>query len=264
MTGEADLVFLRHGNDALEEIRDPFPVDLVVDRPGGGQRRILLRLGVDERAVAGTAAADGGRAARNADERQVVLDRGNAGARGIADHRADVVDLLVAIGRREQNRGRFTAGDFARAERQRHHVERQAERFDVLAAAGQRVDRPCLIQFCGRQPAADVIDPEAGEHAQNRVGVAVLRPGFHPDAGGRRWLAVLRLGGDSAETTASAREPAVSPEPAILTKSRRFIEASTRVCGERVSCADNESRQSGRGRSCYCSSDGAAIAGPWR
>jgi hypothetical protein len=108
-------------------------------------------------------------------------------ARCGADHLTDVVDFAVAIrALAEHDVRQLEAADVVRAHRQRHHVERDAERFDVLAEARERLDRPLLVESNGRQAAADVIDAEAGQHAQDGVGVAVLRADFHQRAHGRR------------------------------------------------------------------------------
>ena len=136
MAGEADLVLLGHRHDALEEIGDPLPVDILVDRPGRRQRRILLRLVVDERAVDGAAAPGRRLGAHDAEDGHVVLERRDARARGVADHLADVVDLAVALGALAEHDVRHLGPrDVVGAHRQRHHVERDAERLDVLAKA---------------------------------------------------------------------------------------------------------------------------------
>ena len=70
--------------------------------------------------------------------------------------------------------------DLDRAQRQRHHVERDAERLDALLQPRQPVDRPGRVELRRGQPAADVVDAEAGQHAEDRVGVAVLCSDFHP------------------------------------------------------------------------------------
>src|SRR5262249_11636836 len=108
-------------------------------------------------------------------QREVVLEARNAGARGVADHLADVVDLPVALGTLAEEDVRILGPrDFVRAEGQRHHVERDAERFHALAQARQPVDRPGVVELCRGEPAADVIDAERGEHRQDLVGVVVL------------------------------------------------------------------------------------------
>ena len=83
----------------------------------------------------------------------------------------------------EHDRGILAARDLRRAQRQRHHVERDAERLDALAQP--------------RQPSTDQPRPSRGDGSrlqmwltpkpastQDRVGIAVLRADLH--AGPRR------------------------------------------------------------------------------
>src|SRR4051812_44021381 len=102
MASHADLVFLGNRYDALEEVGNPLPVRVRVYLPGNGQRRILLGALVDELAVARSSASRRGAAARDADDREVVLDLHDAGARAVANHLADVVDVAIAVGTRPQ------------------------------------------------------------------------------------------------------------------------------------------------------------------
>ena len=164
-----------------------------VDGTGLRQRRILFRAGVDEGAVAGATAARRRRGARNADQVRLYFADGMP-ARDVLRiiWQMSSICLLRSGSFAEQNRRVLAARNFARAERQRHHVERDAERLDALAQARQAFDRPRRVQRPRRQQAADVIDAETGEHAQDGVGVAVLRAGFHQrfrpcaDSRGRR------------------------------------------------------------------------------
>src|SRR5689334_21033323 len=98
MTREAHLVFLRDGDDAIEEVRDALPVHVRGHRPRGRRRGLLRRLIVDERAVSRAAASWLGAAANDAEQRHVVLECGNTRPGRVADHRADGVDLAIALG----------------------------------------------------------------------------------------------------------------------------------------------------------------------
>ena len=73
--------------------------DVRADDARLGQRRILLS---PRRRRTCCIARRRGRAcsavADDAEQRQVVLQRRDAGARGVADHLADVVDLAIALG----------------------------------------------------------------------------------------------------------------------------------------------------------------------
>ena len=181
VAGDAHLVLFRHWNDALQEIGDSLPVRVRIDAPGNRQRRILPGVGVDERAVSSAPAPKRRLRPRHADEREVVLHRRDARARGVPDHLADPIELLFAVGfLREQDGGALASRDLVRAERERHHVERDAVRFDALLESRQSLDRPSLVETRRRQTAADVIDAEPGERAKDRVRVAVLRPDLHP------------------------------------------------------------------------------------
>src|ERR1700682_4302289 len=80
MARHLHLMFFRHGHYALQEIRDPFPHGVLAHGSGLGQRRILLRLIVDEGAVARSTAPAPGPAAYHAENRKVVLHGWNAGA----------------------------------------------------------------------------------------------------------------------------------------------------------------------------------------
>jgi len=87
----------------------------------------------------------------------------------------------------QHDRGTLTAADLGRAQRQRHHVERQPERFDVLTAFRERLDRPFGSHLRRGQPAADVIHAEARERPEDWVRIAVLGAGLHAGPGrGRR------------------------------------------------------------------------------
>ena len=175
------FVFARDRNHALEEVRDSLPIRVGVDAARQGERRFLLCVGVDEGAVPGAAAPRRRTGPWDADDGQVVLDRWDAGASGVPDHLADVVDLPVARRILREQDGRILApGDFGRAERQRHHGERDAERLDSFPETAESLDRPRAIHLRRRQPAADMGDAETGEDAKDGVRVAVLGPRFHP------------------------------------------------------------------------------------
>src|SRR5215831_1088836 len=67
MEGQLHLVFFGYRNNSLKEVGDTLPVFVRVDRSGLGQRRILLRFVVDERAVLRPSAPFGGLSARYAE-----------------------------------------------------------------------------------------------------------------------------------------------------------------------------------------------------
>jgi hypothetical protein len=135
MTREPDFVLGGDRYHALEEVRDPLPVEIGIDGASFGQWRILRGARVDEGAVARATRAAGRRRARHADEGQVVLHRRNPRARHVPDHLTDVIDLVLTVGLlAEHDRRALAAADFRGAQGQRHHVEREPERFDVLAA----------------------------------------------------------------------------------------------------------------------------------
>src|ERR1039457_5303772 len=93
-----DFVFLGDRDDPLQEIRDALPGGFRADQPGFGERRVLRRFLVDERAVMRAAAAARGLRPHHAQDGQIVFQRGDAGARGIANHLADCFDFAVALG----------------------------------------------------------------------------------------------------------------------------------------------------------------------
>src|SRR5258708_30567170 len=58
MARHPNFVFLRHGDNALQEISDALPRLILTDRASFGERRILLGTCVNERAALIAAAAD--------------------------------------------------------------------------------------------------------------------------------------------------------------------------------------------------------------
>ena len=117
----------------------------------------------------------------------------------VADHLADVVDLPVAIGALASRIAGLSLREIS-LELSGSGTMSSVMPNDSTRSRRRRqpFDRPRLIQLRGRQPAADVVDAEARQHAQDRVGVAVLRAGFHARASGRLCPAILRLRGDSS------------------------------------------------------------------
>ena len=119
---------------------------------------------VHERAVPRRAAARGRRRSRNADERQVVLRLQDAGARGVADHLADVVDLPVAIGRSPAGCRALDARDLVRASgsgTMSSEIPNDSTRSLQPLESAPPTTRSS--SFARRQPAADVVDAEAGQ-----------------------------------------------------------------------------------------------------
>ena len=154
---------------------------------------------------------------------RLYLTEGMPARERVADHLADAVDLLLAVRLGAEHDCRtLAARDLRRAHRQWHHVERDSERLDALAKPRQAVDRPRRAHRRRRQPAADVIHAEAGEHFQDLVGVAVLRPDLH--ACPRGCAGRGRPGGDlgfDQRFCEALRH--VSAVPANRAKSRRFM-----------------------------------------
>ena len=194
MAGQAHLVLLRHGHDALHEIADALPGLLRAHRPGFGRRVPVGRLLVIESAVSGAAAARGGFRAHYAENRHVVFQQPDARLRCVADHLADVVDLAVALRALAQHDvGALGPGNVGGAERQRHGLQLEAERFHVLAAARERFHRPVLVQLGRGQLAANVIHSQRRHHFQDVVAVAVLRAEFEVGLAAGRRLGSLSL-----------------------------------------------------------------------
>ena len=143
MAGEAHLVLLGDRDDALEEVVDPIPVEVGGDGARFRERGLLAGLGVGERAVLRAPAPLRGLGPNDAQERQVVLERGDARLRRVADHPADVVDGALALrAPGEQDARVLGSGDGVGAHRQREHVEVDAERLDALAQLPKRLHRP--------------------------------------------------------------------------------------------------------------------------
>src|SRR5687768_8144599 len=109
MATHLHFVFRRHRNDALEEVRDSSPILVSADFAGQRWFVLVLILLEDELAVGRQSASLRSTGARNADDREVVLHREDAGPRAVADLRADVLDVFVAIGAREKDRGHLRA-----------------------------------------------------------------------------------------------------------------------------------------------------------
>ena len=225
------LVLLGHRNDPLEEVGDALPVGVRVDLAGDGQRRILLRAGVDELAVA-RGPAPGRRArARHAQQREVVLHLVDARLRAVADHLADVVDVAIAIRvLAQEDRGHLGARDLRGAHGQGHHVERDPVRRDALAALRQGVHRPRVIHLPGGQAAADVVHAERRAHAKDVLGIPLLRADLHPGLrrglrGRRRGLGrcLRHLRRDDRLREGPDRDAGRRPAPASRTNSRRFM-----------------------------------------
>ena len=195
MAREAHFVLFRDRNHPRQEVGDALPVGVRIHWPGYRQRRVLFGVGVDKSAVSCAAATLRRLRSRHADEGQVVLHRRNSGARRVANHLADAVDLTIAIRLTpEQDRGTLAARDFARAERERNHVESESKRLHPLAQARQSFDGPGRIQRRRRQAAADVVDAEASENTQDRIRVTVLRTDLHPRAHRRSRRRLSRAG----------------------------------------------------------------------
>ena len=180
----------------------------------------------DELAVGRRAAPLDPARPRNADDGEVVLHREDAGLRAVADLRADVVDVSIALGALPQHDGgHLRAIDRGRCHRDRRHVELDAERLDVLAVLRQRLDGPFLVELRRGHAAADVVDAEGGHRLQGGVVIAVLRADLELHFRRRR----VGSGGcrpfwaTCAETSVSAIAPAAIPLPASRTNSRRSI-----------------------------------------
>jgi hypothetical protein len=89
----------------------------------------------------------------------------------MANHLADVVDFAVALGALAQHdAGIFRASDVTGAERERYHIEANAERLDAFAQARKAFDGPVRIHADRRQRTADMIDTEGGQDAKGLVG----------------------------------------------------------------------------------------------
>ena len=99
MASHPDFVFLGHWDDPLKEIRDALPGGFRGDGPSLGERRgVMHGFLIDEGTVMRAAAAARRLRPHHTQDRQIVFQRGDAGARGIANHLADGVDLAVALG----------------------------------------------------------------------------------------------------------------------------------------------------------------------
>src|SRR5262249_7459272 len=144
---------------------------------------------VDERAVAGAAAARRALGANDAEDRQVVLQARDTGLGRGPDHGADVVDLAIALGAlAEHDVGVLGARDVRRAEWQGHGVEGDAVKLNALPELGDVVDLPLGLPVRGRHVAADVLDAELGEVLQHLIGRGpALTANFHEGELALRW-----------------------------------------------------------------------------
>src|SRR5262249_35184010 len=116
------------------EVRDALPHSFFIQRPRLLRRRSLLRLVVNERAIPCAAAAARAFGADDAEDGEVVLHSWNAGLRRVADHLTNIVDLTVPLRTFAHHDVRvLDEVNGVAAERQRHHVEFNAELLDALA-----------------------------------------------------------------------------------------------------------------------------------
>jgi hypothetical protein len=163
MAGEADLVALGDRDDALEEVVDALPVLFFAEDTGEAGGGVLVHQVPAEGRVARAAAAGLVGRARDADEIEIVFDRGDAGRRDVLDEAADGVDLAVAVGAVGEDVGALRPLDHARGEGQLHHVEDEAAGFEAVAVALQRVEGPVVRIAVG--VGIDMADAQLGKLA---------------------------------------------------------------------------------------------------
>src|SRR5262249_52007384 len=97
VAAQTHLALLGHRHHLLQEVCNALPELVLADGAAFPGRVVLLGLVVDEGAVAGAAAAARRLGAHDAQDGEVILHRGDAGPRGVADHLANPVDLTVAL-----------------------------------------------------------------------------------------------------------------------------------------------------------------------
>ncbi len=97
MAGEAHLRRGRDRHDRRQKMVDPLPIFVFGDDAGNGRRRRLVGAAPAEGGVARAAAARLPLGARDADDRQIVFGRRNAGRREPFDQAADAVEFALPL-----------------------------------------------------------------------------------------------------------------------------------------------------------------------
>lgn len=132
------------------------------DEADSPQMKILAhRFVVVECAVESAAAVRRSLRSHHAEQCEVVLHGRNPGAAGVADHLADLADLLVALRAfAEHDVGELRLLDRNTAHRQRHHFQLDAVGLDPFSKFSEPFDAPILVKAAGRKASADVAYPK--------------------------------------------------------------------------------------------------------
>ena len=190
MQRDLHLRLLGHGHHALQKIFDPIPIDLLGYPPGLRERRLLLADRIVKRAHTRSAAPRRSLRAHDADERKIVFHHRDARLAGAANHGANIVDRPVT--RRifgEQDLRHLGSSNRRGGHRQRHTIERDSKRLDVLPQAAKCLETPRLLNVAPEVSAADTRHAKRRERPQRHLRVVVLVACFHqhrPTPFGRR------------------------------------------------------------------------------
>lgn len=177
--------FFSNRQHSFQKVGDTLPHHIGANRAGFGKWRVLRRLVVHECAVFTPAPAGGGLSTNHAQNRHVVLQEWNTGLCAIANHLADIVDFVIALGTFAQyDIGILSLGNVSGAERERHCRQSDAERFNALAQTFQTFYRPLFIKAPGRKITTDMSYAKRREHTKSRIIGDVLCSELHPARSG--------------------------------------------------------------------------------
>ena len=174
------LRLLGDGHHALQKIFDPIPIDLLGDPPSLRERRLLLAERIVKRAQTRSAAPRRPLRAHDADERKIVFHHRDARLAGAANHGANIFDRPIT--RRifgEQDLRHLRSGNRGGGHGQRHTIERDSKRLDVLPQAAKRLETPRFLNVAPEVSAANTRHAKRRERPQRHLRVVVLVACLH-------------------------------------------------------------------------------------